>query len=125
MSELEYCAFCDGGYAHLGICDKCTTEIGQTGEELADKEKQLAEARAEIERLRGVIISQITPEPFVLSSYSATTEPAKDERDKLIEQMREALESIKCRLDVGNCSERSLRILDKIVKAALAAERGE
>jgi len=36
MSELEYCAFCDGGYAHSGICDKCTTEIGQTGKGLAD-----------------------------------------------------------------------------------------
>lgn len=65
MSELEYCAFCDGGYAHSGICDKCATEIEQTGKELADKDRQLAEARAEIER-----------------------------KNKLIEQMREALERL-------------------------------
>src|SRR5574343_167582 len=54
--------------------------------ELAEKDRQLAEARAEIERLKGVVISQITPEPVVLSSYSTSTEPAKDERDKLILQ---------------------------------------
>jgi len=62
--------------------------------ELADKEKRLAEARAEIERLKGVVISQITPEPFTPSSYSTSTEPTKDERDKLIEQMRDALKLV-------------------------------
>ena len=126
MSELEYCAFCDGGYAHSGICDKCTAEIGQTGKELADKDKQLAEARAEIERLRGVIISQITPEPVVLSSYSATTEPAKDERDKLIEQMREALKAIDgIGREEGNVRREDALRCFAIAAAALVAERGE
>lgn len=44
MSELEYCAFCDDGYAHSGICDKCAEELAQTG-------KQLAEARAALDAL--------------------------------------------------------------------------
>ena len=53
--------------------------------------KQLADARAEIERLKGVILSQISPEPFVLSGYSTTATPEKDSRDELIEQMKGAL----------------------------------
>ena len=52
MSELEYCAFCDDGYAHSGICDKCAEELAQTG-------KQLAEARAEIERLKTPMITDM------------------------------------------------------------------
>lgn len=58
--------------------------------------KQLAEARAEIERLKGVVISQITPEPFTPSSYSTTAKPAKDERDELIEQMKKLLKAVEC-----------------------------
>lgn len=33
MSELEYCVFCDGGYAHSGICDKCADEFAKTERE--------------------------------------------------------------------------------------------
>ena len=101
MSELEYCAFCDGGYAHSGICDKCTTEIGQTGKELADKDRQLAEARAEIEH-----------------------------KDKLVEQMREIINDYRiehkawCNHDPDNAKECNCGLSEK-VQAALAAERGE
>ncbi len=89
-------------------------------------ETELADARAEIERLKGVIISQITPEPLVLSSYSATTEPAKDERDKLIEQMREALKAIdSIGSEKGDASRDAALRCFSIARAALTAERGE
>lgn len=98
MSELEYCAFCDGGYAHSGICDKCTTEIGQTGKELADKDRQLAEALAEIES-----------------------------KNKLIEQMREALSNADDLIDEYAADYEHRDNVDEIrdeIKAALeAAER--
>lgn len=106
--------------------------VYKTALELAESE--LIEARAEIERLRGVIISQITPEPLVLSSYSATTEPAKDERDKLIEQMRQALQWYKEQVsscnrngDAGELArDRLAKDVGKRAEAALsAAERGE
>lgn len=67
--------------------------------------KELAEARAEIDklnaeivRLKGVVISQITPEPLVLSRYSTTDEPAKDERDK-IEMLEKGL--AEARAEIG------------------------
>jgi hypothetical protein len=105
MSELEYCAFCDGGYAHSGICDKCTTEIGQTGKELADKDKQLAEARAEVER-----------------------------KDRLIEQMQGALTKLIGTLEVMSVMPETLGKYPVLAidapeleqaRAALAAERSE
>ena len=90
--------------------------------------KQLTEARAEIGRLKGVVISQITPEPLVLSSYSTTAEPAKDERDKLIEQMREALRLADDLLDeyaevVEHCD--NVDEMREQIKAALAADGGK
>lgn len=44
-------------------------------------ERKLAEARAEIERLKGEIIRQIQPEEYVLSTYSTTAEPVKNAKD--------------------------------------------
>ena len=56
---------------------------GQTITELvAAKNKLIEQMRDEITRLKGVVISQITPEPFVLSSYSSTAEPVKDGREE-------------------------------------------
>lgn len=102
-------------------------------EENQQLKESLAEARAEIERLKGVIISQITPEAVVLSIYSTSTEPAKDERDKLIEQMREALQWYKEQVsscnrngDAGELArDRLAKDVGKRAEAALAAERGE
>lgn len=84
------------------------------------KDKLIEQLKAEIERLNGVVISQIAPEPLVLSSYSTTAEPAKDERDKLIEQMREALRQLES--NHGGLSDENYNI----VRAALeAAERNK
>ena len=104
MSELEYCAFCAGGYAHSGICDKCATEIEQTGKELADKDKRLAGAQAEIES-----------------------------KNRLIEQMREAISDVLRHAeppqhDIRGCMRANcwwcqvIRVRDA---ALSAAERGE
>jgi uncharacterized metal-binding protein len=97
MSELEYCAFCDGGYAHSGICDKCATEIGQTGKELADKDRQLAEARAEIEAI--VFVKKKAVEEIVFLNQEI------ERKDKLIERL-------KC---CGNCALKDLTAIPHVL----------
>jgi chromosome segregation ATPase len=102
-------------------------EIAADLDKIEQLTKELAEARAEIERLKGVVISQITPEPLVLSRYSTTAEPAKDERDKLVEQMREALNAADDLIDEYAADYEHRDNVDEIreeIKAALSAADG-
>ena len=77
--------------------------------ELADKDKQLAEARAEIERLSEIAEMQRVR----LDKRNEEIE----RKDKLIEQMREALKLALPEARSTHC--------ENVIKAALAAERGE
>jgi len=108
MSELEYCAFCDGGYAHSGICDRCTTEIGQMGKELADKDRQLAERTRQrdaykkaLEMAEDELMTARADAEHWKSQCNAMQRMVHESRadiarkDGLIEQMREALEYTK------------------------------
>ena len=88
--------------------------------EIERLQKQIAEARAEIERLKGELIRQIQPEEYVLSTYSTTSEPVKNAKDALIEQMREALVAAK-----NDGKMRSAITYQLIIAALSAAERGE
>jgi len=114
-------------YGHAA-CDR----VEQLETELADKEKQLAEARAEIERLK---------EYTTCTLVTMDTEmDEKDieiiKRDKMIKQMRELLQfavedwAHKFNHDEnpehGGWAVRAGNLLNELQKAALsAAERGE
>ena len=88
--------------------------------EREDLRKQLAEARAEIERLRQELrdnstlaARQIVPAEMLVDDLTAEIE----RKDKLIEQMREALKLALPEARSTHC--------ENTIKAALAAERGE
>lgn len=94
--------------------------------ELADKEKQLAEARAEIERLNQKIEARNVAVRIQVAMIN--------DKDKLIEQMREALQWYKEQVsscnrngDAGELArDRLAKDVGKRAEAALsAAERGE
>lgn len=86
-------------------------ELAEAGTDILDLRKQLAEARAEIERQTDRIMS----DACIISAAAL----AIAERDKLIEQMREALRELES--NHGGLSDHNYNI----VKAALeAAERG-
>lgn len=95
-AELKLEAFFDGA----GIVETVLVEFAEQLEtELADKDKQLAEARAEIER-----------------------------KDKLIEQLKLALKTLRKYPHTYKMTGRSSIVVDKDIEqcnAALAAERGE
>ncbi len=109
--------------------------IEQLTKELADKDKQLAEARAEIGRLKEWEYCMKTQAPYEAAGATWELRHKHDqaviaERDKLIEQMREALrlaDSLVTSLidtHVDRCA--SVYDFDRnIIKAALlAAGRG-
>lgn len=96
--------------------------IEQLTKELADKDKQLAEARAEIGRLKEWEYCMKTQAPYEAAGATWELRHKHDqaviaERDKLIEQMREAL-----KLALTEC--RSTHCENKIKAALSAAERG-
>jgi hypothetical protein len=115
-------------------------EAGEANAKWLRSDKQLADARAEIERLRGELIRNIQPEPTLLcGGYALTMDNSNDSeksdverKDALIEQMRDALLLFAegaihdfhyvCQ-HRDNCL--CLACQKVRVKAALAAERGE
>ena len=92
-------------------------------------ETELAEARAEIERLRQELrdnstlaARQIVPAEMLVDDLTAEIE----RKDKLIEQMREALKAIDAiGSEKGDASRDDALRCFSIARAALAAERGE
>lgn len=164
--NLKNCPFCGGRdiklkawYSPHGTygcyslcCASCGSsgEVEQTSDNLNDAiyeklvkkwntrqlETELADARAEIARLSGVVMSQIAPEPFMLSSYSESAEPVEHTKDRLIEQMRESLEWA-LSFPACTCDDRDTRWqeqacscghagrVQKAMAALSAAERGE
>ena len=97
--------------------------------ELADKDKQLAEAKAEIERLKSEHEDALRrAKDNAVSLSGAVTEYANEllAKDKLIEQMREALKAIdKIGREAGNARREDALRCFSIAAAALAAEGGE
>lgn len=121
-AQLKLEAFFDG----VGIVETVEVEFAQELEsELADKEKQLAEARARIDHLER-IVDEMTEEQAALCAEGQSITELVAAKDKLIEQMREALKAIDgIGREAGNARrEDALRCL-AIAAAALAAERGE
>ncbi len=103
----------------------------QLESELADKDRQLAEARAEIERLRSrnkildTAIDEMTEEQAALCAEDQTITELVAAKDKLIKQMGRAMEKVIANYRVN------LRDLTDFenkqaatLEAALAAERG-
>ena len=92
-------------------------------------ETELADARAEIERLRQELrdnstlaTRQIVPAEMLVDDLTAEIE----RKDKLIEQMREALKAIDAiGSEKGDASRDDALRCFSIARAALAAERGE
>ena len=130
-AELKFEAFFDGA----GIVETVLVEFAEQLEtELADKDKQLAEARDEIERLRARnaildnAIAEMTEEQAVLCAEDQGITELVAAKDALIEQMRTTLIAarngmlIACDDDPNNS--RVKRFFDYI-DSALAAERGE
>ena len=102
--------------------------------ELADKEKQLAEARAEIERLaleienKQYTITCASEENQQLKESLAEARTEIESKEKLVEQMRELLQLKNAIL--GHCrfvTYPPKKIIEKLkkIEAAIAAERGE
>lgn len=106
---------------HL-VCDSCGGNLPSCLD-CTDTERQLKEARAEIERLKEWEYCMKTQAPYEAAGATWELRHKHDqaviaERDKLIEQMREALKV--ARITPGSA------ISEQLVKAALeAAERGE
>jgi len=123
----------------LEIIKSANRMVEQLETELADKDKQLAEARAEIERLNkdhddaldtifAMLIAargeDCTIEVLHAEMNAVSTKPSEyikhviAERDKLVEQMREALEA------VVRVADRATVEFD-MARAAIKAEKGE
>ena len=98
--------------------------------ELADKDKQLAEAKAEIERLKSEHEDSLRrAKNNAVSLSGAVTKYAGElfVKDKLIEQMREALKLADDLIDEYAADYEHRDNVDEIrdeIKAALAAEEG-
>jgi peptidoglycan hydrolase CwlO-like protein len=133
------------------ICDRWEYESYSSGlvvplnvakeleSELANKDRQLTEAQAEIENLKWHINSEKAKAEAVLELNSKALKLVNEARaeierkDKLIEQMREALQWYKEQVsscnrngDVGELArDRLAKDVGKRAEAALAAERGE
>ena len=93
--------------------------------ELADKDRQLTEARAEIERLQEWEYCMQTQSPYMAAGATWEQRHKRDqeviaERDKLIEQMREALKLAS--LYIPDNATDAIRISEA---ALSAAERGK
>jgi chromosome segregation ATPase len=97
--------------------------------ELADKDRQLAEARARIDHLER-IVDEMTEEQAALCAEDQTIPELVAAKDRLIEQMREIINDYRiehkawCNHDPDNAKKCTCGLSEKI-KAALAAERGE
>lgn len=118
-AEFKFEAVFDGG----GV-ETVLVEFARGLEtELADKDRQLAEARAEIERLerREYQLKKDNLESLdLLAADTALQNRLADQierKDKLIEQMREALRLALPEARSTHC--------EQTILAALAAERGE
>lgn len=106
-AELKFEAFFDGA----GIVETVEVDFARQLEaELADKDKQLAEARAEIERL----------------DYQRRAGWTEIKRlNELIEQMREALKTVVSSARPSGPLWHGSAEIEKAVAAIKAAERGE
>lgn len=95
--------------------------VSQLETELADKDRQLAEARAEIEALKRNNTA-LNEEIKMQRTYVAGRDNTIERKDKLVEQMREALEiALDCVKEIHGEESRDYTE----IKAALAAERGK
>ena len=100
--------------------------------EREELQKQLSEARAEIERLRARnamldnAIAEMTEEQAALCAEGQTITELVAAKNKLIEQMRTALQAVQ-RDDLNGLSLRDKDKVDAALSAAnrFAAERGE
>jgi chromosome segregation ATPase len=118
-------AFFDG----VGIVETVLVEFARQLEtELADKDRRLAEARARIDHLER-IIDEMTEEQAALCAEGQTITELVAAKDKLIEQMREALRLADDLIDEYAADYEHRDNVDEVrdeIKAALsAAERGK
>lgn len=157
---IEYMNANDSAFGWKSRCEALTELAESLEAELADKDKQLADAKAEIERLKqlwscnldiigGELNKQLADAKAEIerlkSEHEDSLRRAKDNavslsgtvteqagellaKDKLIEQMREALASADNLIDEYAADYEHRDNVDEIreeIKAALAAERGE
>ena len=114
---------------HLRMKEENGHAVIVSGDFARQLETELAEARAEIERLRQELrdnstlaARQIVPAEMLVDDLTAEIE----RKDKLIEQMLEALKAIDAiGSEKGDASRDDALRCFSIARAALAAERGE
>ena len=118
---VEYMNDNDSIFGWKSRCEALTELAESLEAELADKDKQLAEARAEVERLKG---GDILAEEY--ASQLSMERKIFAKQVGLIEQMREALRAIDgIGRESGNARREDALRCFAIAAAALAAERGE
>lgn len=117
-NQLKFDAFFDG----IGIVETVEVEFAR------QLETELAEVRAEIERLKGEHEKSLDKaKNYTLELSGTVTKQACElaDKDKLIEQMREALKRViyYTAQEYYREDEAHVRGANKVAKAALAAER--
>jgi hypothetical protein len=128
-AEFKLEAFFDG----VGIAETVLVEFARQLEtELADKDKQLAEARAEIENLHWRVSDEQAKTRAALELNSKALELVNEARaeierkNAIIGQMREALKAIDgIGREAGNARREDALRCFAIAAAALAVERGK
>lgn len=92
--------------------------------EIARLERELADARAEIERLKR-IVDEMTEEQAALCAEGQSITELVAAKDGLVEQMREALENIRDYPGHIDYTTGEVHSMQEIAIAALTAEGGE